>query len=272
MTIASIGVLASCLFMIGNFYLISLNLQENIKSLQDTNQMQLFIEDAASDERITQIQTEITAIENVATCEYISRESALEEYESRYPDDKDLFSGLDSTFMPRSFRVTLKDLNLYDETLYRFTNIQNVYKVNSDKDVVENMLSIGRIVRYISIWIMGLMLLASIFIIVNTIRLASFYYRRQINIMKYIGATNWFIRWPFLIHGAFIGFLSGVLTYFFQKFTYVYVFEALATHIPIIHITSYSKLDVGLLLSFLAGGLLVGIAGSGISIGKYLKV
>jgi cell division transport system permease protein len=274
-SMAAVGVLAACLFIMGNFWLVYQNVDVNLKMLQDENETVLFLNDDLTDEQITEIGKRIAAIENVDKCEFVTKEQAFEDYKEAYSDEQDLYADIEEKGinpLRDYYVITMKDLALYDETIYQFQQLDGVYRVRMRKDIIDGMQQVAKAIYFVCYWIMGLLFAASLFIIVNTIKIARFVNRRQINIMKFVGATDWFVRWPFIFEGALIGFSAAALGFAVEWYAYTYVMEKLAAAIKAITIITFQQAFTPLLFAFIGCGLVVGILGSAISIRKYLDI
>ena len=272
MSFASIGVLACCLFIMCSFCLVSLNLNNNIKDLEAENEIVCFIDDSVDEEGIARIGASLQEIDNVADAVFISKEEALQDYTEQFESNAELFSILDENPLRNSYSVTFHSIELFDETLERISGIEGIAKIRSRQDVVDGLLSLGSTVSTVSFWIMALLFLSSLFIIVNTIKLARHAYRKQINIMKYIGATDWFIRWPFIIEGGIIGLFAGALAFFMVWYTYLALLEKIAIDSFLFAILPFSSVFYPVLGALLGGGVFIGVLGSAITIRKYLDV
>ncbi|MBC8535593.1 permease-like cell division protein FtsX [Feifania hominis] len=275
MSLASVGVLVACLLIMGSFWLIVQNMTRNIDIVEGKNEVVLYVDENADVERSVEIGTSLRAIENIATVRYLPKDEAFDDWKSRFPEQADLFSDLEEKGdnpLRNSYIVTMKDLELYDETVYTIENIPDVAKVVTRKDLIDQLLGVGHVINVIGYTIMGLLFLASLFIIVNTIKLARFVYRKQINIMKCVGATDWFIRWPFIIEGALIGLLAGLIAYGLQYYVYNYLILSTIESLKILSAIPFSAVWSVLFGGFVGGGLLVGVLGSAITIRKYLEV
>lgn len=272
MSIASIGVLASCLFIMSCFCLVSLNLNNNIKDLQNKNEIICFIDEKYDQSQINGVAEKLKAIANVAKIEFISKDQALADYQKQFEGNINVFENLDENPLRNSYSVTFHDISQFDETLQKIETIEGIVKIRSREDIVDGLLSLANTVGTVSFWVMVLLFLSSLFIIVNTIKLARFIYRKQINIMKYIGATDWFIRWPFIVEGGVIGLVAGSLAFFMTWYAYAAVLEHLAIDSFIFAIIPFSSVIQPVLLSMVLGGILIGVLGSAITIRKYLDV
>ncbi len=243
-SLAAVGVLAACLFIVGNFWLIYLNVDLNLQRLEEENQTVLFLEDAVEEEQFAQIEQRILAINNVAACEFVSKEQAFSDYKAAYAEEYDLYSELDENGinpLRNSYTVTMKDIALYEETVYQLSQIEGVARIRKqNQDTLDGMMTVARSIYFVCYWIMGLLLIASLFIIMNTIKIARFTNRRQINIMKFVGATDWFIRWPFIFEGAIIGILAAIISHLFVWYTYANVMVKLGSTIKVLEILPFA--------------------------------
>lgn len=190
-SLAAVGVLAACLFIVGNFWLIYLNVDLNLQRLEEENQTVLFLDDSVGEEQFAQIEQSILAIGNVSACEFISKEQAFADYKEAYAEEYDLYSELDENGinpLRNSFSVTMENIELYEETVYQLSQIEGVARIRKqNQDTLDGMMTVAKSIYFVCYWIMGLLLIASLFIIMNTIKIARFTNRRQISIMKYVG-------------------------------------------------------------------------------------
>ncbi|MBQ2698297.1 MAG: permease-like cell division protein FtsX, partial [Clostridia bacterium] len=236
----------------------------------------LFLDDEVPSDRFAEIRSRIEQIENVAACEFISKEQAFEDYKATYAEEYDLYEDLEAQGinpLPNSFSVTMKDITIYEETIYQLSRIEGVARIRKqNQDTIDGMLSVAKSIYFICYWIMGLLFVASLFIIMNTIKIARFTNRRQINIMKFVGATDWFIRWPFIFEGAIIGLLAAVISHLFVWYTYTNVMIKLGETIRIFEILPFAEVSSQMLLVASVCGLLIGVLGSSISIRRYFDV
>lgn len=270
MSFASVGVLATCLFIMCTFLLVAINLNNNIRGIEEKNEIVCFVDETLDDAGVTAVGERLAALPNVSECVFVPKEEALAEYKEQFGENSSVFDGLDENPLRHSYTVKLENLDQFDETLAQVESTEGVAYVRSSKDVVDGIISLRNVVATVSFWIMVLLLLSSLFIIVNTIKLARFVYRKQINIMKYIGATDWFIRWPFILEGGFIGLLAGGLSFGMVWYAYYALLEKLTVNnflFSILPFSNFVYLALGILLG---GGILIGVLGSAITIRKYL--
>ncbi len=273
MSIASIGTLTACLLILGSALLVIYNITAFMDDIEGQNEIAVFLDDDLSTTQIKKVGNEINALSNVATCTYVSKEEGFEDYKSKLGDQSNILSGLEEDNpLPNSYNITIKDLTLFDQTVYQLEQIDGVDKLRQRSDVADKLVQIRQITGVASVSLIVLLLLVAMFIISNTIKLAMYVRAKEINIMKYVGATNWFIRWPFILEGLILGALGAALAYAIQWYIYVYAFEGMLGQLELINIVPFTTVAAPIGIGFLALGLIIGIFGSAISIRKYLKV
>ncbi len=273
MSVASISVLLSCLVMMGIAFMLVVNMEKIITNIEDSNVIVAFVEDKASDETVSQVRTDLMKIENVKDCEFVSKEEAFEEQLEALGGDRTLFEGMDNP-LPDSYRVILDDLTQFDSTLRQIKSVDNVQSVREDRELSQQVASIRKTVTYISVGVIIILLIVSLFIISNTIKITMFSRRLEIKIMKSVGATSWFIRWPFMVEGMSLGIISGLLSLGVVWGVYELVANSIGGGFSLFMsggIVEFKDYALFILLAFLAVGIITGAFGSAVSISKYLK-
>lgn len=274
MSIASISVLFSCMVMIGAAFMLMVNINMFIGSVEDQNVIMVFVEDEATEEQTKALGESIKAQDNVSKCTFISRESSFEQLKNDMGDSSVLFEGLDSNPLPDAYEVVLEDQELFDETVESLAKLDNVLHIRENRQLAAKLSGLRNTVSYVSIGIISLLLIVSLFIVSNTIRITMDSRRLEINIMKSVGATRWFIRWPFMVEGMMLGVISGVLALLAVWAIYAAVSRSLASMLSGLGMTSvapFGKYALILLAVFLGLGLVAGAFGSAVSITRYLK-
>ena len=274
MSIASISVLFSCMVMIGAAFMIMVNINMFIGSVEDQNVIMVFVEDEATEEQTKALGESIKAQDNVSKCTFISRESSFEQLKNDMGDSSVLFEGLDSNPLPDAYEVVLEDQELFDETVESLAKLDNVLHIRENRQLAAKLSGLRNTVSYVSIGIISLLLIVSLFIVSNTIRITMDSRRLEINIMKSVGATRWFIRWPFMVEGMMLGVISGVLALLAVWGIYAAVSRSLVSMLSGLGMTSvvpFGKYALILLAVFLGLGLVAGAFGSAVSITRYLK-
>ena len=274
MSIASISVLFSCMVMIGAAFMLMVNINMFIGSVEDQNVIMVFVEDEATEEQTKALGESIKAQDNVSKCTFISRESSFEQLKNDMGDSSVLFEGLDSNPLPDAYEVVLEDQELFDETVESLAKLDNVLHIRENRQLAAKLSGLRNTVSYVSIGIISLLLIVSLFIVSNTIRITMDSRRLEINIMKSVGATRWFIRWPFMVEGMMLGVISGVLALLAVWAIYAAVSRSLVSMLSGLGMTSvvpFGKYALILLAVFLGLGLVAGAFGSAVSITRYLK-
>ena len=270
MSIASIGVLVSCLLLTGAAELIALNVSAVVDEIGGENVTRVFLDQEVSDLEAVYIQNEIGKLDNISKTEFVPKDEAIKEYEDTLRED--IFSQMQGKGnpLPNSVDVTLSDLSLYDNTIKEITAIDGVDSIRDTREIAQKLTSLSTLVSYMRLAIVLALSLISVFIISNTIRMTMYARRFEISIMKSVGATDTFIRIPFVFEGMIIGLLSGVFASLLLTFVYDAVMNGVKS---IIHIDfiPYSQLAFWVWIIFIAAGMFIGMLGSMVSIGRYLK-
>ncbi|HHU83685.1 MAG TPA: ABC transporter permease [Clostridiales bacterium] len=273
MTLASVTVLMSCLVIIGAAFLLFLNINAVLDGIESQNVVMVFVNDEASVDEIKAVETDLMKIENVSTCELVTRDDAFEIVLDSLGQDADMLEGVTSDFLPDGYKITLKDLSLFDATISEVKEIENVLSVRENSALAEKLTDIRNSITYICLGIIILLFIVSLFIIANTIRISMYSRRLEISIMKAVGATNSFIRWPFLIEGMTIGLISAVVGEVVLYVLYTTVKNSLASMIVLFNseIVPFGKYALVLFIAFAVIGIFTGSVGSAVSMGRYLK-
>lgn len=276
MSVASLFTIVSCLVILGVFMIISLNVETVTEQIKDQCEIQVFLDMNTSDERVTAIGNEISSIENIKSVEIYTKEQMLEEVKATmFKGREDLiesFSADDNPFSD-SYKIVLNDISLASETAELLSVIENVESVTNKQDVVNVVLSISKNVRAVTVVIMLLLLLVAVVIISNTVRLTVFNRRKEIGIMKYIGATDRFIRVPFIFEGVIIGILGAIISFLLMFGGYIFILRLIETsNFDLFTLISPEPVALWLGVIFIFVGGLIGMLGSVVSMKKYLKV
>ncbi|MBQ4575924.1 MAG: permease-like cell division protein FtsX [Clostridia bacterium] len=274
MSLASITVLMSCLLVMGSFSLLLANINYNMEEIGLLNEIVVFIDENSTDEQVAAIGTEIKGLDNVSGVRFISREEAHESEMAKLADHPNLLQrmSLDKEIYRHSYVITYSDNSRVSTLQYQLEHLENkgVSKIICRTDLAETIESLKSGITMIFIWFLAILMVVSIFVIINTIKLAVFARRQEISIMRYVGATNWFITLPFVFEGIFIGLLAGGIGYLLQWYLYTYVYNIIITDYNMISVMAYADISHYVIAAFLAIGVVTGIIGSSISLRKYL--
>lgn len=276
MSVASIAVLMVCLIMMGTAFMVLVNVQSVLDIVEQENALSVYLELDADEFEVQQVKEDILDTDNVIRCEFVSKEQAYKEAvsENGLNVDSEYLKELDNP-MPDKFIVVIEDENLFNETFAKLENIDNVDIVRGSIDIANTLIEIRSMISYISIAVIVILLFISLFIISNTIRITMFSRRLEINIMKSVGATNWFIRWPFMVEGMMLGFISAVVSlgavWGIYKALEVAIYKLLGTLNGTFEVVNFTGYALYILAAFVVIGVISGGAGSFVSIQKYLK-
>lgn len=274
-TIASLMIMCATMFVFGIFFLIGENVQAVMKQVEEQQAMQVFIEPDATEQEITELGNKIKELQYVNQAEYRTKEDALNTMKSWLKDKQNVLEGYaKSNPFKASYIVTLTDLTKISEVESEVMTFDNVVSITLRDDTINKLLDIANGIRTASAVILVLLVLISIFIISNTIKLTVHARRKEISIMKYVGATNGFIRWPFMVEGIIIGVVAALLSVFLLGVAYNYVTGQAAGTVETINISllQFSDTFNALILTYLVLGIGIGTIGSAISMRKYLEV
>ena len=263
MSFASITIIIACLLIMGSFSLLTLNIDANIDRLQNQNEVIAYVDETLSEDEARAIEPQVAAVPNVATVEFVTREQAMQTFEAEY--DSDLFDNIDASVFRHRYVVTLDDLSLMKDTQAALKNVDGIADVTAHLDYAENFITFRNIVSVIAV---------SLFIMTNTIKLATFGRREEIAIMKMVGATNGFIRLPFVVEGLVLGLVGGLVAFLLQWGLYSLIVSKIMSTMAagIITVLPFASVALPLLLVFLGVGVLVGVFGGLTAIRNYLKV
>lgn len=270
MSIASICVLISCLVLTGSAVLLSMNVARVVESVGDSNETTVYLKDNVSDVEAAYIGKDLENISNIATVEFYSKEDAFKEYEDVLGEE--IFANLqgDDNPLPDAYHISMVDLSEYEQTVSKITAIEGVDTVSNRSEIAERLTSINNLVTTVSFWVVLALTVISLFIISNTIRMTMYSRRFEISIMKSVGATNSFVRIPFVIEGMLMGLISAVLSTVLLYFLYNGIMEVITNIIPITQIPIQNVIAI-VAGAFVVAGMLIGAIGGFISIRKYLK-
>ena len=273
MTLASISTVALSLFMLGVFLCGVINLHNMASSLENQVQLSIYLKDGLTTDQIMAVGKQIKAIPNLKHLEFVNKEQAMKEFKARLGDQQQLVNALgDVNPLPNSYVLTFDNPSDVKATAKLAATFQGVESTHYGQDIVEELFRITQVIRIGGIVLIGFLAAATLFIISNTIRLTVFARRKEIAIMKYVGATNGFIRWPFLIEGMLLGLVGAVIAVLcvgeFYHFITMEVSESLA-FFPLVPMFPFFY-DVAIYI--LGGGIIVGAIGSTISLKQYMKV
>lgn len=273
MSIASIGVLISCLLLTGCAALFSVNLTSMMSSIEGNNSITIYLSDGLPALTAIQVGDEIRGIENVSECNFVPKDDALADMMESLGDDGTILNGLsgEDNFLPDAYTISMYDLSLYDDTMNQIQAIEGVDRYTDYGDIATKLSNIDMIVRIASLAIIVILGIVSLFIISNTVKVTMFSRRTEISIMKSVGATNGFVRIPFIVEGMIIGLISGGISVAVLLLAYDRAVMALYNIAPFLTAVDIDPYIPYIIAAYAIVGALFGLFGGSISIGKYLN-
>lgn len=274
-TISSLMIMCATMLIFGLFFVIGENISAFVDNVAEAQEMRVYLVSDATESQIEQVGNEILAIDGVKDVQYISKEEGLESMRDVLGDE--LIQGyMERNILPPAYDVTLTDLELNEEVQESILQIENVDEIQASNKVIDQIIRLARGIRIVTGAILILLIVISTAIIANTIKLTVHARRKEISIMKYVGATNSFIRWPFVIEGIVIGIAAGLLSVAIIGVAYTYVANQMtgSTFMQMIQwqLLQFSDMFSLILTVYLALGIGIGVVGSSISMRKYLEV
>lgn len=273
MSIASIGVLISCLLLTGIASLLSLNISAIMQQVEKSNSITVYLDDKMPTLSSMKLGEQLWNIENIEDYTFIPKDEGLDTVIDMLGENGQLLYGMSGSrnFLPDAYRITIKDLSRFDETIAEVTAIEGVDHVTDFSDTANKLSNLDSVVRYGSIAIVLILAVVSLFIISNTIKVTMFSRRMEISIMKSVGATNGFVRIPFIVEGIIIGMLSGLSSAALLVLVYDKMVEGIYGIVTFLTAVDIAPIIGFLFVAYAVVGMLFGIVAGGISIGKYLK-
>ena len=273
MSIAAVCMTVACLLIMGSFSLIAINANHVLGDLEDDNQFLAYIDDSLTRAQAQALESQIKAVPNVADIHFVTKEEALANFKANQ-ERQDLFDNVESDTLRDRYEIHVVDIQLMQETVDQVKDIDGIAKVQASLEIADGFVMLRNVATALAIILVVMLVLISISIIANTIKLATFTRREEIAIMKMCGATNWFVRWPFLVEGMILGLTGGIIAFFCQWGIYGLIVKAIAQSdlLGIISTLPFSSMSHWILLVFLAAGFVIGAGGSVMAIRKFLKV
>ena len=273
MSVASVGTVAVSLFIFGMFLMLVMNMNKMVESLESQVQIKVYLKDNFSRDDARALEVDLKNMQGVEKVTFVPKEEAMEKFKERLGDQKTLLEALDDTNpLPDSFEVMLIQPELVKTAAEAIEKYEGVEAAKYGQDVMEHLFDITRLIRIFGFALMFVLALATLFIIANTIRLTVFARRKEIAIMKYVGATDWFIRWPFVLEDMVMGLFGSLIASIILRFSYAGITAKIYSTLAFFPlIPEYPFLDYVTCVVML-GGMIMGAIGSAVSIKRFLKV
>ena len=273
MSFASVVIIIACLVIMGSFLLLALNVNDLMEEAESRNQLIAFIDDSLTETEARALEPAILAVYNVESATFVSRTEAMENFILNHPE---VYLGdLNEDVFRHRFIVDLEDTAWMQESQgWLLHDVPDIARVASDPDIADWFVTLRNVIFGVFIAIVGVLLVISVFIISNTIKLATFDRREEIAIMRMVGATNWFIRWPFIFQGFLLGLTGAAVAFGIQWGLYGVLADQILTLSGgnMIQVVSFADVADLMIMIFMGTGFVVGTIGSAIAIRNYLKV
>ena len=275
MSFAAIGITVACLLIMGTFTLVAVNANAMLEDMEAQNQMLAFVDKSLSEEEARALEADLLAVDNVARVTFISNTEAAAAFRGRYEDDE-LFQGLPDENFRHRYAVDLEDIGRMSRTKADLEAVPGIGEgnVSAYEDEAAGFITIRNVAGIVCVVLIAVLFLVSVFIIANTIKLTTFDRRDEIAIMKMVGATNGFIRWPFVYEGFLLGLFSAVIGFFLQWGLYEAVARSVASNdtINLITVVPFASMWEYVAVIFAVAGMFIGVGGSLSAIRKFLQV
>lgn len=274
MSFAAVCMIVACLIIMGSFTLLAVNLDNTLGDLENENEMLVYIDDGLTQEQAQALQPTLAQVDNVSQLTFVTREAALEDYKAKRESNADLLDDLPDDTLRHRYRVHVTDIERMAQTKEALEQVEGVAWVRAAIEIADGFVMVRNIATGVALVLVGMLLVISLFIIANTIKLATFYRREEIAIMKMCGATDGFIEWPFVVEGMILGLSGALIAFFVQWGLYQAVakFAIQGNGLSLINIISYSSMATTILAVFCAVGAFIGVGGSLFAIRKFLQV
>lgn len=274
MSFASVCMILACLLIMGSFSLVAVNLNHMFQELEDKNQFLAYVDENYDEQSARALQPRIEEVANVSSVTFVSRAEAMADFKENIEDNQALFDNTPDSVLRDRFVIHVVDIENMGETVDQVGQITGIAKTQASLEVADGFLMIRNVAGGVAIILVAVLVLVSVFIISNTIKIATFTRREEIAVLRMCGASNWFIRAPFLVEGVLLGLAGGILAYIAEWGIYRLIQGVMVDSniLSIISTVPFSDLATTVLLVFLLVGFAIGTGGSALAIRKFLKV
>lgn len=274
MSFAAVCMIVACLIIMGSFTLLAVNLDNTLGDLESENEMLVYIDDTLTQDQARALQPILAQVDNVSQLTFVTKEAALADFKAKHGDTTSVLNDLPNEALRDRYRVHVVDIELMKQTKAALEQVEGVGFVNAATEIADGFVMVRNIATGVALVLIGILLVISLFIIANTIKLATFYRREEIAIMKMCGATDGFIEWPFVVEGMILGLTGALIAFFAQWGLYQAVakFAIQGNGLSLVTIISYQSISGTILAVFCAVGAFIGVGGSLVAIRKFLQV
>ena len=273
MSFAAVCMIVACLLIMGSFSLVAVNMDSMLGNLEQENEFLAYIDESHTTQQAQALLGDIEGVQNVSSAEFISRDEAMEEFLAGR-EENELLESLPPEVLRDRFSIRVVDIELMAQTVDLVEGVSGVAKVSAALEIAQGFVMVRNIATGIALVLIGILLFIALFIISNTIKLATFYRREEISIMKMCGATNSFVRWPFVVEGMILGMLGALVAFSMQWGIYQLIQAMMISSDGFMLVTMipFSAMATEMLMIFCGTGLFIGVVGSLLAIRKFLQV
>lgn len=274
MSFAAIGMIVACLLIMGTFSLVAVNLDVNLQALQAQNEFSAYVDDSYTMEQARALADKIAGVDNVREVTFVDRETVLADFQDQRRGESELFDLLPSDTFQHRYQIHVDDIARLQETVDAVGRVTGIVETSAGIEIAEGMIAMRNVAAGVAVILMAVLVVVSLFIIASTLRLATFYRRDEIAIMKMCGATNGFVRWPFIIEGAMLGLFAALVAFGLQWWLYSLIAGAMASggQLGFLVVMAFESVWKYVLAVFCGTGLVIGVLGSLLAIRKFLHV
>lgn len=274
MSFAAVCMIVACLIIMGSFTLLAVNLDNTLGDLESENEMLVYIDDTLTQDQARALQPTLAQVDNVSQLTFVTKEAALADFKAKHGDTTSVLNDLPNEALRDRYRVHVVDIELMRQTKAALEQVEGVGFVNAATEIADGFVMVRNIATGVALVLIGILLVISLFIIANTIKLATFYRREEIAIMKMCGATDGFIEWPFVVEGMLLGLTGALIAFLAQWGLYQMVakFAIQGNGLSLVNMISYGTMAPTILAVFCGVGAFIGVAGSLFAIRKFLQV
>ena len=274
MSFAAVCMIVACLIIMGSFTLLAVNLDNTLGDLESENEMLVYIDDTLTQDQARALQPTLAQVDNVSQLTFVTKEAALADFKAKHGDTTSVLNDLPDEALRDRYRVHVVDIELMKQTKAALEQVEGVGFVNAATEIADGFVMVRNIATGVALVLIGILLVISLFIIANTIKLATFYRREEIAIMKMCGATDGFIEWPFVVEGMLLGLTGALIAFLAQWGLYQMVakFAIQGNGLSLVNMISYGTMAPTILAVFCGVGAFIGVAGPLFAIRKFLQV
>ena len=274
MSFAAVCMIVACLIIMGSFTLLAVNLDNTLGDLESENEMLVYIDDTLTQDQARALQPTLAQVDNVSQLTFVTKEAAVADFKAKHGDTTSVLNDLPNEALRDRYRVHVVDIELMRQTKAALEQVEGVGFVNAATEIADGFVMVRNIATAVALVLIGILLVISLFIIANTIKLATFYRREEIAIMKMCGATDGFIEWPFVVEGMLLGLTGALIAFLAQWGLYQMVakFAVQGNGLSLVNMISYGTMAPTILAVFCGVGAFIGVAGSLFAIRKFLQV